>query len=292
MDLIRNLLAISRWREFIFFVIINTILGIAVARGEFGIKFILAILGNFLAVAFAFMINDIEDADVDSLSESKSKRNPIAGNRLDKNIAYIVTFIVAGISLVIYLYLGRQVLLWGGLLLLISFTYSWRMIRLKAIPVIDIISHGLMLGGIQVLVGYFAFQSQFNLGIISPFLAITLISFYGQMFNEIRDFEVDCKAGIKHTANIIGKQNGQLLMYLFITLGLFTGFISFFFLPIIETWLLIVFALFGIVLIIKAMISYKNTRSLVKSQSEIMEPIQAIFASGLLLQFIIPWISG
>ncbi len=292
MDLIRNLLAISRWREFIFFVIINTTLGIAAAHGTFGIKFILVILGNFLAVAFAFMINDIEDADVDALSESKSKRNPIAGKRLSINIAYVVTFFVALFAFSIFAYLGLLTSIWGGLLLLISFLYSWRVVRLKGIAVIDILSHGLMLGGLQILIGFFAFQSKFSFDVIWPFLAITLISFYGQMYNEIRDLEVDSKAGIKHTTNIIGRKYGQILMYLFISMGILTGAISFLFIRIIEPWLLGVVLIVVIFLLVKLYFSYKSTKSLIESQVTVMEPIQAVFAVGLVLQFIWPWLYG
>src|SRR5258708_6141421 len=43
--------------------------------------------------------------------------------------------------------------------------------------------------------------------------AATLLSVYGQLYNQLRDYEMDKAAGLYNTAIVVGKRNAQLLMY-------------------------------------------------------------------------------
>jgi len=47
------------------------------------------------------------------------------------------------------------------------------------------------------------------------FISIISISAYGQLDNEVRDFETDKKTSIKTLATIIGKKPAQILQFLF-----------------------------------------------------------------------------
>jgi 4-hydroxybenzoate polyprenyltransferase len=65
---IKALICLARYKEYFFFVIITTFLGASAANGAFGWPLLLVLLANWLAVAFAFMINDVEDAPDDALN--------------------------------------------------------------------------------------------------------------------------------------------------------------------------------------------------------------------------------
>jgi 4-hydroxybenzoate polyprenyltransferase len=102
--------------------------------------------------------------------------------------------------------------------LLLSHLYSWRPVRLKAWPVTDIISHSLMLSGLLLLAGYFIYH-------VSPgvvwFVAAgaTLVSVYGQLYNQLRDYDMDKAAGLNNTAIILGENNTRRAMYLAVALA-------------------------------------------------------------------------
>ena len=63
---IKGIIKLTRFDEYVWFVIVTTALGAAAGGGTFGWQWIVALLANWVAVAFAFMINDVEDADDDA----------------------------------------------------------------------------------------------------------------------------------------------------------------------------------------------------------------------------------
>jgi 4-hydroxybenzoate polyprenyltransferase len=100
------LIRLTRYKEYTFFVTITSLLGAATAEGFFGWKLVGVLAANFLAVAFAFMINDIEDAPEDALDPAKAKRNPVSAAELSYTSARLATFSVAGAAGLLYLFLG------------------------------------------------------------------------------------------------------------------------------------------------------------------------------------------
>ncbi|MBZ0292403.1 MAG: UbiA family prenyltransferase [Anaerolineae bacterium] len=176
------------------------------------------ILANILAVAYAFMINDIEDAPDDARDPARAARNPIATGEIGAHIGYAACRVVALITLVLYAVGGLTVFGIGVATLLLSHLYSWRPVRLKAWPVTDIVSHSLMLSGLLLLAGYFIYDSQPG---IVWFVAAgaTLASVYGQLYNQLRDYDMDKAAGLYNTAIILGQQNTRLAMYFSIGLA-------------------------------------------------------------------------
>jgi 4-hydroxybenzoate polyprenyltransferase len=119
---------------------------------------------------------------------------------------------VAVLTLILYGLGGPYAFVIGAITLVISHLYSWRRVRLKAWPVTDIVSHSLMLSGLLFLAGYFTFGVAPGL-IWFAFLGVTLFSSYGQLYNQLRDFEVDKAAGLHNTAILLGQRNAQILMY-------------------------------------------------------------------------------
>ncbi len=219
---LRGLVRLSRWKEYVSFVIPLTILGALVAARPNDValdwRLVAVTLANILAVAYAFMINDIEDAPDDARDPARAARNPISSGEIGVRIGYAACRVVAAATLILYAMGGLTVFGIGVATLLLSHLYSWRPVRLKAWPVTDIVSHSLMLSGLLLLAGYFIYDNQ--PGIVWFVAAcVTLASVYGQLYNQLRDYDMDKAAGLHNTAIILGERNTRLAMYLAIGLA-------------------------------------------------------------------------
>ncbi len=221
---IRGLIRLTRWKEYLPFVIPLTILGalLAAYHGEayLDLRLIPVTLANIAAVAYAFMINDIEDAPDDALDPDRAARNPITMGEIDVKFGYNATRAVALFTLVLYAFGGTSVFLIGVAILLLSHLYSWRPVRLKAYPITDVVSHSLMLSGLLLMAGYYLYHTQ--PGVVWLVAAgATLFSVYGQLYNQLRDYEMDKEAGLHNTAIILGETNTRRVINLIIILALF-----------------------------------------------------------------------
>ena len=107
----------------------------------------------------------------------------------------------------------------------------------------DLISHSLSLAGLQFLCAYFAYDQGKPYSWLF-FLFVVFVSVYGELNNELRDIVVDKKAGIRHTANLIGMRWTKVLMIASIV-GAAAVIVSFFVMQVIPIWILIVPAMLG-----------------------------------------------
>jgi 4-hydroxybenzoate polyprenyltransferase len=175
------------------------------------------------------MINDVEDYKEDAEDPKKKLRNPVSNGTLTRKEGLLVSNITLAISLLLYLIISIQinsmsVFIAGLATLIISFLYSWRKVRLKAIPVIDVITHMYMLSGSIFVTSYLTFNPIFNTTAWAGLISVMFVSGYGQLDNEIRDFVVDKKTGIKTIATVIGKKQAIILQMILIGISLL-GFI-------------------------------------------------------------------
>lgn len=220
---LRSVVRLTRWQEFIPFVVPVTVLGalLAIRAQNVALDWRVAavLIANILAVAYAFMINDIEDAPDDAREANRAARNPVACGEITPRQGWFVSGFVALLALVFYGLAGIWPLFIGVLTVILCHLYSWKPIRLKAWPVTDILSHSLMLSGLLFLTGYFAYdRTPGPVWLVA--LAATLISVYGQLYNQLRDFEMDKAAGLNNTAIIIGERNAKWMMYGVVALAL------------------------------------------------------------------------
>ena len=220
---LRGLLRLTRWREFVSFVVPLTVLGSLLAASANAVlldwRLPAIILANILAVAYAFMINDIEDAPDDARDPARAARNPVASGEIGVRLGYLACRALALCTLLLYATGGLTVFLIGLLTLLLAHLYSWRPVRLKAWPLTDVVSHSLMLSGLLLLAGYFLYDA--SPGVVWLVAAgVTLFSVYGQLYNQLRDLELDRAAGLHNTAILLGADNARLAMYLSIGLAL------------------------------------------------------------------------
>lgn len=219
---IKGLIRLTRWKEYVPFVIPLTVLGALLAARPNNIlldwRLVVVTAANILAVAYAFMINDIEDAPDDARDPDRAARNPITMGEIGVRFGYNACRVVAAITLMLYALGGVWALVIGVATLLLSHLYSWRPVRLKAWPITDIVSHSLMLSGLLMLAGYFTYHNAPGL-VWFVAAAVTLISVYGQLYNQLRDYDMDKAAGLYNTAIILGENNTRIAMYAAVALA-------------------------------------------------------------------------
>ena len=123
-------LQLIRPKDYFFFVLAYSLLGIAAAQGEFAVRFVLVCAANFSAVAFTFIFNQVADAPADTFSETKSPPNPIAQGKISSAEARLAACAAAVISLLLFWLLDWRLVLVGLVLLSFGFLYSSRGTRM------------------------------------------------------------------------------------------------------------------------------------------------------------------
>ena len=287
---VKGIIKLTRFDEYVWFVIVTTLLGAAAGGGIFGWQLIAVLLANWLAVGFAFMINDVEDADDDALNPAKINRNPISCKMISPRVGYIASYVTAILSALCYALLGPIPFVIGVISLIVGFLYSWRKVRIKSMPFVDLLIHCMMLAGFQFLPAYFAYTSVINSAFWWPFLAITSVSMYGELFNELRDLEGDLQAGVKHTASVLGEKNSKRLANTLLGIGLVAMVITLFVVWLIPVWVLILIAVIAAILIVPPMLRVKRSQNMVQFQGSFQVPVQIAAALGMVVWFVGPWL--
>jgi 4-hydroxybenzoate polyprenyltransferase len=85
-------------------------------------------------------------------------------------------------------------------------------VRLKALPVVDVIAHALMLSTLLFLAGYLTVDAAPRQAWWAA-AGVGLISAYGQLYNQLRDYALDRAAGLHNTASVLGVRGTRLAMY-------------------------------------------------------------------------------
>jgi len=212
------ILKLSRWQEYVPYTLPLTLVGglMAYRYGDdvqLDWRLITIFFANFMAMAYAFIINDIEDAEDDKHEPTRAARNAIASGDLTIQQGWIIGGGVAIISAALYATGGMNTFITGLVILILSHLYSWKPIRLKALPIVDILSHVLFLSALLMIAPYLIYQDSLR-DIWALALSMALFSGYGQFYNQFRDFESDQAAGLKNTASIIGKRGVEITSYL------------------------------------------------------------------------------
>jgi 4-hydroxybenzoate polyprenyltransferase len=284
---------LSRYREFLWFVLVTTLLGVASSGGVFGIRMITVLVANWLAVAFMFMINDVEDAPDDALCPHKAARNPIVSGLLSHRSGWWASALVALLSGFLFLLLGLGPALWGWIGLLLGYLYSWKKIRLKNYPVVDVLSHSMMLAGCQFLAAFCTFSPGVYWWWPFPFIMSVSISMYGELFNELRDFHKDREAGLTHTALLLGYKPTTVLMYFLLGIGVLSAAITLVGIWIVPFWVLLVTLAFLICLITPAIIRIaRKAPNTIGLHGPLHKPFEISFAVALSTYYVGPWLGA
>jgi 1,4-dihydroxy-2-naphthoate octaprenyltransferase len=296
---LHGLWRLTRFTEYVSFVLVTTLLGAAAGHGRWGWPLVVILMANLLAVGFAFMINDVEDAPDDAINPAKVSRNPVSAGDLSARSARLSSFLVALAAAVLYALAGWWPFVTGIACLTLGFLYSARRIRLKSIPGADLASHALMLAGLQFLAAYAAFDGGTPWEWIPPLAFVLAISLYGQLFNELRDLEGDVKAGVTHTASLLGPRLAHLLMMLWFFIGIASGVVTIVVARLIPLWVLAMMAVTAAVLGARPLFRVRRGQSAVELQSPFQKPLEiagalallAWFAGPVILASVGPWMA-
>lgn len=278
---------LSRYQDYLAFVTVLTLLGWFFSgmtlTTEATLKVLIILIANLLAVGFTFMINDIEDADDDALNPDKAKRNPVSAKILSEPLAYAAALAVAILCYLLFYSQNTISFVMGAATLILGILYSWRPVRLKSIPILDLVSHSLMLAGFQFIAAYFVFIPDSGVSIrwVLPLILVVAVSMYGELFNELRDFHFDQKAGLLHTAALLGKNYTKLLMNTLLGIAVVVLITAFVFGLIPELFILITVIL-GIFLLRKPWQQLQSKTS-VHATADFQTPVVLLLITSLLL---------
>ena len=202
------MIRLTRWREHVPFTIpltlVGSLLAIEASSGTVDWRVFAVIAANVLSMSFAFVINNIEDAPDDALDSSKRDRNVISNGTLSRRQGWQLAAAAFAAALLLYALSGAWTLACGVVTLILCYLYSAHPFRLKARPLTDVVSHALMLSGLLMMTGYFAYDSDPQAAWL-VILAAILFSAYGQFYNQVDDYDVDKAAGLKNTVVLLGK---------------------------------------------------------------------------------------
>jgi len=214
------IIRLTRWREHVSYtiplVLIGALMAAQTADTPIDWRVIPVLIANILAMCFAFMINDLEDAPDDALNPVKRARNVISSGVISYREGFVITIGTFFVSLGLYALGGWKTLGAGGATLILCYLYSAKPFRLKARPVVDVLSHILMLAGLLMLSGYLIYDS-FPTDAWFMIISVTLVSAHGQFYNQLDDFETDKLAGLNNTAVLVGERITRIMMLISIT---------------------------------------------------------------------------
>jgi 4-hydroxybenzoate polyprenyltransferase len=280
---------LSRFQEYVAFVVITTLLGAAAAHGSFGWPLIAFLVANWLAVGFAFMVNDVEDASDDALTPAKARRNPVSSGDLPAGRARLLSFATAGAAVLLYASLGWVPFIAGSACVVLSYFYSARPLRLKSAPIADLASHALILAGLQFATAYALFEGGTLLQWLSPLVIVLSISLYGQLFNQLRDFDGDRLAGLNHTASLLGRRWAYLVMMAWLALGLAFAGVLVVVVQLFPIWVLLLALALATVLSGPRLASVRASGSPLDPHRALQKPVEIAVAVALAAWFAGPW---
>jgi 4-hydroxybenzoate polyprenyltransferase len=286
----KGFIKLTRFNEYRYFVIVTTLLGVAAAKGSMDWRLFVLLPANWLAVGFAFMFNDIEDAPDDALSTSKINRNPVSAGLITPKTAKRTAFLVGLISAGLFALLSQWPFILGLISLILGYLYSVRGVRLKTIAFLDLFSHSLMLAGLQFLCGYFTFASQLSSTGFWPFIFVISISMVGELYNEIRDIEGDRAVYLRHTAISLGEKNTQFLMLILLIIGAFSGAVSLILIDLIPLWVLLTMSVLVGFFSLPMLLKINHKEGSMAIQGALHKPLEQAAALALVLQYVLPWL--
>jgi 4-hydroxybenzoate polyprenyltransferase len=283
-----GLTKLTRFNEFGYFIVITTLLGIASAKGAFSERMAAILLANWLAVSFAYMVNDIEDAPDDAFSAKNSQRNPISKGMLSPKTARTAATLVGLLAIALYALMGLWTFIFGLTCLLLGAMYSVKIIRLKSIAILDVISHGLILAGLPFLSGFFTFTTTLNRTWIWPFLFVIFVSVFYNHYNQHKG-DAEHLTRLRQTGALYGERSANTMMTVIIFMVVSTGIISLFLIDLVPAWVVIAISALVVVFFVPVYLKTRKSKANELMPGFLINTLERSAAIGLMLQFLIPW---
>ena len=131
---------------------------------------------------------------------------------ISPRLGWLASVSVGILALFLFARVNRSTFWIGASTVALAFLYSWRGVRLKALPVVDVVSHLLMLSSLLFLAGYYAYDDRPG-AVLWAVTGVGFFSAYGQLYNQLRDYDMDRTAGLRNTALFLGQHYTQRAMY-------------------------------------------------------------------------------
>ncbi len=199
-----NILILARLEAYMPVCFFSTMVGLNIAGGSHNLSSLLLIgLANMFAMAATCAFNDIEDAPEDMLA--RSTRNIIALGKASKSTGYIVAVGCGIISLSLAMIAGITVFLIISALIVIAFLYSWKPVRLKAMPYLDLSTHASM-GGLMFLSSAWSYGIFWDGHVLSVCLIFSSGIALALLVHQLYDYKDDIAAKTTTTVVVLGKR--------------------------------------------------------------------------------------
>jgi len=165
-----------------------------------------------LYLAFTFSINNCFDIKCDIQETRKLKKNPIAAGHISPKEGLILSLCTAFTGLVLsYLWLDKHCFLIYFLMILLSGAYSVPPLRLKSVPLMDLLSHSLFFGALLYLYGPLS-AGNINFQVLLLAASISLYSVILELRNHLEDYKADLDSKTRTTVCWIGYARSRRLL--------------------------------------------------------------------------------
>jgi 4-hydroxybenzoate polyprenyltransferase len=203
------------------FFLVLVVLGLVGSGLKLSFSLIFPAFASLLILLYTFIINDCEDAEDDAKDAKKVNRNPISAKFITYNEGLWIARITAAATVIISLFIAS----WQGVLvvasgLILGHFYSSKTLRFKALPLIDIISHGYFLAGVHMLIYYVIPGAIITTGSWFIFAGAYLFSSGGDLYNEYRDYDVDRATNLNNTSKYVGKRWTWIIARIYYVVGI------------------------------------------------------------------------
>ncbi|HID91009.1 TPA: hypothetical protein EYP44_03510 [Candidatus Bathyarchaeota archaeon] len=173
---------------------------------------------TLLYLALTFSINNCFDVECDRRRREKHRKNPIALGLISLKEGLILSSCIASVGLVLTrVWFDDVIFLLYASLVLLGVAYSAPPLRLKSVPVIDLVSHGSFFGSLLFLYGVLVIGSPGPKATLVG-VSIFVYSVILELRNHIEDFELDRASAIKTTACWLGLARARGLLRILLAL--------------------------------------------------------------------------
>lgn len=170
----------------------------------------------FAIIGYAFAVNNYFDVEIDRLHCKKieSNKNPLASGTVGHKGVQITMLLLVGVAIV-----GATIISLGsGLLglslvllnILLVTVYSGGL-RLKDVPVLDIVTHGLMFGAVPFLAGFVLVRGNMTSEALLLASLPFLLGCEALIAHQVMEYEMDIDS-TKTTITGLGQRRGLLLL--------------------------------------------------------------------------------
>jgi 4-hydroxybenzoate polyprenyltransferase len=288
---LKGLAKLTRFSDYGYYVIVPTLLGIAAAKGMFSWQLLLVLMANWMAVGFAYMVDDIEDAPDDALSVTRVNRNPISSGLIAPKTARIAMLTMGVSAAVVFAVLGIWPFIFGMISLTFGYLYSVKYVQLKSITYFDIVIRSLLLSGLPFLCGYFSFTSRLNRVWYWPFVFLVAIHIYLQLKRDVNDLSSASRTKKSRTVRHLGERSVTSLMIAMAILGAFTGIVTFFLTDVVPSWVVLLMAILAVLFILPVWIKHRREDAELATEVFWRSAVERAAALALCLYFLLPWLN-